>query len=86
MHYLLNSLQRAKMERSLMQPFLYEVVHFARWSHRSHLAVCDLTEADIQRFLDQHLPRCGCPLASQTSIAQILYLQGLAMRWTMLWA
>jgi hypothetical protein len=45
MHYLLNSLQRAKMELSLMQPFLCDVVHFARWSHRSHLAFATLQSA-----------------------------------------
>ena len=42
--------------------YLYGVAHFARWMRRRRgLAVCDLSEDDVQRFLDKHLPRCTCP-------------------------
>lgn len=51
--------------------YLCCVAHFARWCHRCHRAVCDLTQADIQRFLDQHLPRCSCPQPVQRSHHQL---------------
>lgn len=37
------------------------VAHFARWLTRRQRAACDLTDDDIRRFLDEHLPRCACP-------------------------
>ena len=42
--------------------YLCGVAHFARWMRRwRRLAVCDLSESDVQRFLDDHLLRCTCP-------------------------
>lgn len=43
--------------------YLRDVAHFARWlsRHRHRRAACDLTDDDIRRFLDEHLPRCTCP-------------------------
>lgn len=37
------------------------VAHFARWLTRRRRTVCDLTDDDIRRFLDEHLSRCTCP-------------------------
>ena len=42
--------------------YLCCVAHFARWMRRRRrLAVCDLSENVVRRFLDEHLPRCTCP-------------------------
>mgnify|MGYP000231380824 CR=1 FL=1 len=52
--------------------YLHGVAHFARWIHRwRRLAVCDLSEADVQRFLDDHLPRCTCPSPVQRCRHQV---------------
>jgi site-specific recombinase XerD len=40
--------------------YLRCVAHFARWLTWRRRAVCDLTEDDVRRFLDRHLPRCTC--------------------------
>jgi len=41
--------------------YLCCVAHFARWNRRSRISVCDLSSEIVQRFLDEHLPRCTCP-------------------------
>jgi site-specific recombinase XerD len=51
--------------------YLYCVAHFARWASRCRLAVVDLTDGDIQRFLDDHLPMCTCPQPVQRSRHQL---------------
>lgn len=52
--------------------YLYGVAHFARWIRRwRRLAVCDLSEADVQRFLDHHLPHCTCPPPAQRCRHQV---------------
>jgi len=37
------------------------VLHFGDWARSSNLAASDLDEVAVQRFLDDHLPRCECP-------------------------
>jgi integrase len=44
-----------------VRQYLYGVAHFAHWAREHRLAVGDLANNHIQRFLDQHLPRCICP-------------------------
>lgn len=42
--------------------YVCAVAHFARWLSRGRRrAACELTDDDIRRFLDEHLPRCTCP-------------------------
>jgi site-specific recombinase XerD len=41
--------------------YLYSVAHFARWMRRSRVAVCDLTDDVVRRFITEHLPHCTCP-------------------------
>jgi site-specific recombinase XerD len=51
--------------------YLYVLAHFARWIHRRRFAASDLTEALVQRFVDEHLPRCTCPPPAQRSRHQV---------------
>lgn len=51
--------------------YLCGVAHFARWTHQRRLAVADLGDDDIQRFLDGHLPTCNCPQPVQRSRHQL---------------
>jgi site-specific recombinase XerD len=51
--------------------YLCCVAHFARWITRRRLTVCDLAEDDVRRFLDEHLPRCSCPLPVQRCRHQV---------------
>lgn len=37
--------------------YVYGVAHFARWLTRRRRETRDLTEADVERFLDDHLPQ-----------------------------
>jgi site-specific recombinase XerD len=51
--------------------YMCGVAHFARWMHRRRLALCDLTEDVVQRFVDEHLPRCTCPSPVQRCRHQV---------------
>lgn len=51
--------------------YLCCVAHFARWMRRRRLAVCDLSEDNVQRFVDEHLPRCTCPSPVQRCRHQV---------------
>ena len=51
--------------------YLCCVAHFARWMRRCRLAVCDLSEDEVQRFVDEHLPRCTCPSPVQRCRHQV---------------
>jgi site-specific recombinase XerD len=54
-----------------VRQYLFGVAHFARWAHRRRLAIGDLVDDDIQRFLDQHLPSCTCPQPVHRSRKQL---------------
>lgn len=41
--------------------YLCCIAHFARWNRRCRTSVRDLADDVVQRFLDEHLPRCTCP-------------------------
>jgi site-specific recombinase XerD len=64
--------------------YLCGVAHFARWACHCHLAVADLADGDVQRFLDEHLPGCNCPQPVQRSRhplrAALHHLQALLER------
>jgi len=51
--------------------YLCGVAHFARWMRRGGLAVCDLEDDVVRRFLDEHLPRCACPSPVQRCRHQV---------------
>ena len=51
--------------------YLCGVAHFARWTHQRQVAVADLADGDVQRFLDGHLPSCNCPQPVQRSRHQL---------------
>ena len=41
--------------------YLSCIAHFARWLTRCRLQVAQIRGMHVQRFLDEHLPRCACP-------------------------
>lgn len=43
-----------------VQHYMCGLAHFAHWSCRNRLDLGNLGPA-VERFLDQHLPRCSCP-------------------------
>ena len=51
--------------------YLCGVAHFARWASHRRLAVTDLADDDIQRFFDEHLPKCNYPQPVQRSRHQL---------------
>jgi integrase/recombinase XerC len=42
--------------------YLACISHFAQWLKLSHLVVSNINEDAIVEFLDDHLPRCDCPV------------------------
>lgn len=40
--------------------YVYGVAHFAHWARRCRVGVGDLADEVVQRFVDEHLPRCAC--------------------------
>lgn len=40
--------------------YVYGVAHFAHWTRRCRIGVRDLSDVVVQRFVDEHLPRCDC--------------------------
>lgn len=51
--------------------YVYGVAHFARWTRRCRVGVRDLGDAVVQRFVDEHLPRCTCPSPVQRCRHQV---------------
>lgn len=51
--------------------YVYSVAHFARWTRRSRIVVRDLADEVVQRFVDEHLPRCTCPSPVQRCRHQV---------------
>ena len=51
--------------------YVYGVAHFARWTHRCGVDVGDLADEVVQRFVDEHLPRCTCPSPVQRCRHQV---------------
>ena len=54
-------LKRGRYAPNTAQRYLACIAHFARWMKRFRLALIKVEEAVIVRFLDEHLPHCGCP-------------------------
>jgi len=51
--------------------YVYGVAHFARWTRRCRIDVRDLGDEEVQRFVDEHLPRCTCPSPVQRCRHQV---------------
>lgn len=51
--------------------YVYGVAHFAHWTHRCRIDVGDLADEVVQRFVDEHLPRCICPSPVQRCRHQV---------------
>ncbi|MBK7063084.1 MAG: tyrosine-type recombinase/integrase [Rubrivivax sp.] len=51
--------------------YVYGVAHFARWMRRCRVDVRDLADEVVQRFIDEHLPRCSCPSPVQRCRHQV---------------
>jgi site-specific recombinase XerD len=51
--------------------YVYGVAHFARWTRRCRVDVRDLCDEVVQRFVDEHLPRCTCPSPVQRCRHQV---------------
>ena len=47
-----------------VRKYLCSVAHFAHWLRKLRVELSQIDEALIRRFLDEHLPRCDCPLRS----------------------
>ncbi|MGR9108727.1 MAG: tyrosine-type recombinase/integrase [Gammaproteobacteria bacterium] len=45
----------------ITQKYIEGVAHLGRWMSQCHLTIDQLDEEAINRFLDEHLPRCDCP-------------------------
>ena len=56
---------------STVRMYVYGVAHFARWTRRCRVDVRDLGDEVIQRFVDEHLPRCTCPSPVQRCRHQV---------------
>jgi site-specific recombinase XerD len=41
--------------------YVYGVAHFAHWTRRHRVDLRHLAGEVVQRFVDEHLPRCTCP-------------------------
>ena len=51
--------------------YVYGVAHFAHWTRRHGVDIRDLADDVIQRFVDEHLPRCTCPVPVQRCRQQV---------------
>ena len=46
--------------RETVECYFRSVAHFVHWASQQDVALCDINEAVINRFLDGHLPHCRC--------------------------
>jgi site-specific recombinase XerD len=58
----LDYLAERRYTRGTAHAYLCCVAHFARWLTRSRLSLDRIDERAVRRFLDEHLPRCACPV------------------------
>ena len=43
------------------EKYMAAIAHLGLWMGQSHLAIEQLDEQAVNRFLDEHLPMCDCP-------------------------
>lgn len=46
--------------KEAVRHYLSCLAHFAQWTTHIGLTLCELDEAVVKQFLNEHLPRCGC--------------------------
>lgn len=46
--------------RETVERYYRSVAHFVHWSSPVGVALCDISEPMVKRFLDGHLPKCRC--------------------------
>ncbi len=51
--------------------YVYGVAHFAHWTRRCRIDIGGLGDEVVQRFVDEHLPRCICPSPVQRCRHQV---------------
>lgn len=56
---------------STVRLYVYCVAHFAHWLRRRRVNVRGISPDVVQRFVDDHLPRCTCPPPVQRSPHQV---------------
>ena len=56
---------------STVRMYVYCVAHFAHWTRRHRVDIRHLANAAVQRFVDEHLPRCTCPAPVQRCRHQV---------------
>lgn len=56
---------------STVRMYVYCVAHFARWARRHHVDLSTSPPDVVQRFVDEHLPRCTCQPPVQRSRHQV---------------
>jgi integrase/recombinase XerD len=54
-------LQEGRYAHNVIRVYLASVAHFARWLSRQPICLPSLSEAVLDRFLNEHLPICSCP-------------------------
>jgi site-specific recombinase XerD len=57
----LDDLKQGRYASHTTRSYLARIAHFARWISQCHLAIAQLDEAAVSRFLVDHLPHCDCP-------------------------
>jgi integrase len=63
-------LTELRYARSTARTYLCCLAHFARWVRRGRHSLDDL-DSEINRFIDEHLPRCTCPSPVQRCRHQV---------------
>lgn len=54
-------LRRERYASKTICTYLAGIAHFARWMTRTRLAMAQLDDAAVNKFLTRHLPACNCP-------------------------
>lgn len=60
-HCFIEHLTQHRYSRRTIRGYVRCFAHFARWAAQSRLAIKQVDERCVRRFLDDHLPRCNCP-------------------------
>jgi integrase/recombinase XerD len=54
-------LREGRYAHNVIRVYLASVAHFARWLSKQDICLPSLSEAMLDRFLNEHLPICSCP-------------------------
>ena len=56
-----DDLECSQYASSTIKTYIACIAHFARWSDQCQLALKEVGEEAVSRFLGEHLPHCDCP-------------------------